>query len=326
MVSFFKDKSPAAVFGLVIVSIGIRAFFWRQSPHIVTSPADGLIYYLLVPLSSLPGGAVAVLYHLLVVIQALRLNYALNDARMFAKPAYTTALAYVLLTALLPSWNELTSALVINSMVIWLIYRMIKLYNTQHPKTLVYNIGLITGSAVLLYFPALPLALVGFFAVAFLRPFRLNEWIILLIGIITPLYFIAGWLFLNDKFYQIPDALKIFQLIVLHPSNLLFTVIIFAFAAIATIAGVFIWQSNSGRMVIQARKVWSILFIMLVLLLPTVYVMSDAWPNALLLATVPAAAFVSNTFFYPKRNIGPALLFWLFVALIVYVNWFVIKI
>jgi hypothetical protein len=79
-------------------------------------------------------------------------------------------------------------------------------------------------------------------------------------------------------------------------------------------------------MVIQARKVWSILFIMLIVLLPTVYLMSDAWPNALLLATVPAAAFVSNTFFYPKRNIGPALLFWLFVAVIIYVNWFVAKI
>jgi hypothetical protein len=96
--------------------------------------------------------------------------------------------------------------------------------------------------------------------------------------------------------------------------------------AIATMAGIFTWQSNSGRMVIQARKVWSILFFMLILLVPTVFFIKNAWPDALLLTTVPAAAFVSNTFFYPKRRIGPAFLFWLFVALIVYVNWFVIKI
>jgi len=326
VVSFFKDKSPAAVFGLVIVSIGIRAFFWKQLPTIVTSPDDGLIYYLLIRLFALHGSAIAVLYHLLVVVQALRLNYALNDVRMFSKPAYTTALAYVLLTALLPSWNNLTSALVINSLLIWLIYRMIRLYNTQRPKTLVYNIGLITGGTILLYYPSFPLAFVAFFAVAFLRPFRPNEWIILLIGIITPLYFLAGWLFLNDKFYLITDSLKIFRLVIIRPANLLFTVITFSLAAFAIIVGIFMWQSNSGRMTIQARKVWSILFIMLILLLPTVYLMSDAWPNALLLATVPASVFVSNTFFYPKRNIGPALLFWLFVALIVYVNWFVTKI
>lgn len=326
MVSFFKDKSPAAVFGLVIVSIGVRAFFWKQSPSIVVSSNDGLIYYLLQNFSALSGNLVAVIYHMLIVIQALRLNYALNDARMFSKPAYTTALAYILLTALLPSWNNITAALVINSMMIWLIYRMIRLYNTQKPKTLVYNIGLITGCTVLLYFPSLPLALVAFFAVAFLRPFRFNEWIILLIGIITPFYFLAGWLFLNDRFYLFTDALKIFHLTIIRPANLLVTIVTFAFAGLVTIIGIFMWQSNNGKMVIHARKVWSILFIMLILLLSTVYYMRDAWPNALLLATVPAATFVSNVFFYPKRNIGPALLFWLFVALIVYVNWFVIKI
>jgi len=326
VVSFFKDKSPAAVFGLVIVSIGVRAFFWKQSPSIVISSNDGLIYYLLQNFSALPGNLVAVIYHMLIVIQALRLNYALNDARMFSKPAYTTSLAYILLTALLPSWNNITAALVINSMIIWLIYRMIRLYNTQKPKTLVYNIGLITGCTVLLYFPSLPLALVAFFAVAFLRPFRFNEWIILLIGIITPFYFLAGWLFLNDRFYLFTDALKIFHLTIIRPVNLLVTIATFAFAGLVTIIGIFMWQSNNGKMVIHARKVWSILFIMLILLLSTVYYMRDAWPNALLLATVPAATFVSNVFFYPKRNIGPALLFWLFVALIVYVNWFVIKI
>ena len=326
MVSFFKDKSPAAVFGLVIVSIGIRAFFFKQPPAIITSPNDGLIYYLLINLSTLSGTVIAILYHLIVVVEALRLNYALNDIRMFSKPAYTTALAYVLLTSLLPSWNNISAALVINGLLIWLIYRMIRLYSTQQPKTLVYNIGLITGCTVLLYFPSLPLALVAFFAVALLRPFRFNEWIILLIGIITPFYFLAGWLFLDNKFHLITDALKVFHLSVIRSANLLVMIATFALAAIAIIIGIFLWQSNNGRMVIQARKMWSILFIMLILLLPTVYFMKEAWPNALLLATVPAATFVSNAFFYSKRNIGPALLFWLFVALIIYVNWFVIKI
>jgi hypothetical protein len=326
VVSFFKDRSPATVFGLVIVSIGVRAFFWKQPPAIIASPSDGLIYYLLDNLSFLSGSIAAILYHLIVVVQALRLNYALNDIRMFSKPSYTTALAYVLLTALLPEWNNISSALIINSMLIWLIYRIIRLYNTQNPKTLVYNIGLITGCSILLYFSSFPLILVALFAVAFLRPFRFNEWIILIIGIITPVYFLAGWLYLHDKFNLVVETFKIFQLTIIRPSNLLFTVIIFAFSAVVTMAGIFMWQSNSGKMVIQARKVWSILFLMLILLLPPVYLIKNAWPNALFLATVPAAAFVSNTFFYPKRNIGPALLFWLFVALIVYVNWFVIKI
>lgn len=326
MVSFFKDKSPTAIIGLIVVSIGTRAIFWNQPPTVITTPNDGIIYYILSKFSVLPGVAIAFFYHFIVLVQALRLNYALNDIRMLPKAAFTTALAYVLLTALVPSWNNLTSALVTNSMIIWLIYRLIRLYNTPNPKTVVYNIGLITGATILLYYPALPLVIVAFFALATLRPFRANEWIILLIGIITPLYFLAGWLYLNDKIEILLNQLRIFQLQIIRPANMLMTITTFAFAGIAIIAGIITWQSNSGRMAIQARKSWGFLFVMLLFLIPVIYFMKDAYPNALLLVAVPGAAFVSNTFLYPKRNFGPALLFWLFIALLIYNNWYLIKI
>jgi hypothetical protein len=85
------------------------------------------------------------------------------------------------------------------------------------------------------------------------------------------------------------------------------------------------WQANSNRMVIQVRKNWSILFFMLALFVPVVFFIKGAWPFALLMAGVPASAFISNTWQYPKRNLFPALLFWMFIALIIYNNWFVIR-
>ena len=48
----------------------------------------------------------------------------------------------------------------------------------------------------------------GVFALGTLRPFRINEWITLLFGIITPFYFLAGWLFLNDKFDLVVNPVK----------------------------------------------------------------------------------------------------------------------
>jgi hypothetical protein len=326
VISFFKEKSTAAVIGLFIVSAGIRAFFWKHAPGIVTNENDGFIYYLLSQLAFLSGIALTFLYHFIVVIQGLRLNYILNDARMFPKPAFTTALAYIILTALLPAWNNITSALIVNSILIWLLSWLIKLQNTQQPKTLVYNIGLITGSAILLYFPVCPLIPVVFFALASFRPFRPNEWVILLIGILTPFYFLSAWLFLNDQLHLVFQQLEIFGFHIIRPSSILFTIITFTTAGIAIIAGIFMWQSNIGRMVIQVRKNWNVLFVMLILLLPAIYFMESAWPDALLLTAIPAAPFVSNTFLYPKRNLGPALIFWLLVALVVYNNWVIAKI
>jgi hypothetical protein len=326
VISFFKEKSTVAVIGLFIVSVVIRAFFWKHSPGIVTTKSDGFIYYLLSPLAFLSGIALTFLYHFIVVLQALRLNHILNDARLFPKPAFTTALAYIILTALLPAWNNITSAFVVNSILIWLLYQLIKLQSAQQPKTLVYNIGLITGTAILLYFPACPLIPVVFFAIASSRPFRANEWVVLLIGILTPFYFLTAWLFLNDKLDLVLQQLEIFGFYIIRPSSILFTIITFSTAGMAIAAGVFMWQSHIGRMAIQVRKNWNVLFLMLILLLPAIYFIDNAWPDALLLAAIPAAPFVSNAFLYPKRNLGPSLIFWLLIALVVYNNWIIAKI
>lgn len=326
MVSFFKEKSTSGVFSLVIASVFVRAFFWVHPPQLVTELTDGLIYYLVSPLSGISGILLPLIYQLIVVVQALRLNYALNDVRLYPKPAFTAALAYILLTALFPAWNNISAALLINSMLIWLLYRIIKLYNTQQPKTLIFNIGLITGSTVLLYFSAFPLILVMFFTIAAFRPFRLNEWLILLIGIITPFYFFGTWLFMTDKWSMVLQQLQIFQPHIIRPANLSLTIITLAITGAAIIAGVFLWQSNSGRMIIQVRKSWGVLFVMLLLLIPVIFIVKDAWPNALLMAAVPASAFVANTFLYPKRNFISAIIFWGFVVLIIYNNWIAIKV
>ena len=178
---------------------------------------------------------------------------------------------------------------------------------------------------VLLYFPSFPLILVMFFTIAVFRPFRLNEWLILLIGIIAPFYFFGAWLFITDRSGLVLQQLQIFQPHIIRPANLPLTIITLAITGAAIVAGIFLWQSNSGRMIIQVRKSWGVLFVMLLLLIPAVFIVNDAWPNALLMAAVPASAFVANTFLYPKRNFVPAVIFWVFVALILYNNWIAIE-
>ncbi len=326
MVSFFKEKSTASVFGLIIVSAGARAFFWIHPPQFAVYPVDGFIYYLLSPFLMLPALLIPFLYHLIVLVQALRLNYALNQVRMYPKAASTAALAYILLTALLPDWNNISAALLVNTVVIWLLYKLTKLYNTQQAKTLLFNIGIITGSMVLLYFPTAPLILVAFFALGIFRPFRLNEWLVLLIGLLTPFYFMAGWLFLTDNLDLVLQQLQIFQPHIITVANLPLTAITFAVAGLATVAGVFMWQSNSGRMVIQVRKSWSVFFVSMLLIIPVIFLVKQNWQNVIMLTTVPGAAFVSNIFLYPKKNLIPAIIFWALIGVIIYNNWIAAKI
>lgn len=319
MVSFFKERSAPSVFLTVIICLALHVFFLVKPPLIITSPTDGLIYYLLQPLVKLPAVAISILYFLVVIVQALRINYVLNDARMFQKTPFTAALAYIMLTAVWPACNNITGALAVNSLFIWLLFRIVKLYNINQPKTLVFNIGLISGSAVLLYYPAAGIIPLVFIALAITRPFRINEWLVLLLGIITPAYFWGCYLFLTDQLAVLKTVISLIQWqhIAFGPVKAAATAL--GGAGLVILAGIAGWQSNRNKL-IQARKMWSVIFIMLVLALPPVFFIKNAWPYAVLLASVPASALAANAFLY-QRGILSALLFWLMAAVIVYVNW-----
>jgi hypothetical protein len=325
VVSFFRDKSSGGVFWILAVCILLHAHFFVSPPEIVISENDGLLSVLLQPLQVLPSIAISALYYSLVIIQALRLNFILDDLKMFQKQGLTTALCYILLTSLYPAWNNITPALIANSLIIWIIPKVARLYNSSEPKTLIYNIGLITGLIIILYVPSFPLILVVFFALAILRPFWFNEWFVLLLGILTPAYFLAAILFLNDNLNTLVAYIPQFQIHFISPTNKLLLILSSAILVILILFGFYLWQANNGKITIQARKNWSVILLMLLLLIPVIFIIKNAQFDYLLLLAVPAAAFASNALIYPKNNILPSVLFWCTVAVIVYNNWVAIK-
>lgn len=325
MVSIFKEKSAPAVIALIFLCVALHAFFLFTPPSVITFPGQGLLHYILQPLAGVPSIFLSLLYYIIVLAQALRFNNLFNDVRMYPKQAFTAGLSYVLLTALVPGFNNISAALVANSLIIWLFFRIVKLYSTPQAKGLVYNIGLITGCTILLYYPALSLVPLVFFALGVARPFRFNEWIILLLGIITPAYFWCGYLFITGQLMPVIHSFTgVFKVHKVLDANIKYIAIALAAAGLVLVTGIFGWQANSSRMVIQVRKLWGTLFVMLLLMVPVLFVMVNTWPAALLLACVPAAAFMGNAFLYPKKIIS-AILFWLMVAVVVYINWVPLK-
>lgn len=325
MVSFFKDKSTASVFGIVFFSIVTRSSFLIDPPVVISDSNDGFIHYLLTPLLHLNSILLIILFHAIIIVQALRLNYALNDSRMMPRPTFTTALAYILVTALVPQWNSINGPLLINGLLIWMLFIIIRLSATANPLRLIYNAGFIGGLASILYYPAAPVIIALYFALAFARPFRFNEWMILLLGVVTPGYFLAGGLYLAGRMDLLLENLPVFALQVVQPDQFLFTLITFSVVGLATLLGIVYWQRNNSKMVIQVRSEWKYIFSLLIVLIPAVFVLPGSWPMALLITAVPAAAFVSNTFFYPRSAVFPALIFWVLLGLIIYNNWVIAK-
>jgi len=322
VVSFFRDKSPAAIFWLIIICFALHLNSLLNPPQIVIQPIDGFFYYLLQPLQNADAYFASLLYVIMIFLLALQLNFMLNSLHMLPKPTYTPALAFILFTGLLPSLNMITPALFACNLCIWILYRACKLYAAPNPKTAIYNFGLLNGLCAILYYPALPFLIIALFALMIMRSFKPTEWFVLLFGILTPAYFLGGYLFLTGQLHLLPQLQQVFALIQL-PVQPLLIIISLCVAALATMWGFFSVQHSGGNALIQVRKSWSVFFVALIFTIPVLFFIKGAFPAAFLLAAIPAASYAGFALGV-NRNILPVIFFWILLGLSVYSNWFAV--
>ncbi|MEY3819991.1 MAG: hypothetical protein RL337_173 [Bacteroidota bacterium] len=192
MVFLFRDRSVVNILLVLLLSVGVHLHAPEQVlPTAIPLQQNGLFSYVLAQyIYNLPLAIQVIIFHALLVTQALRLNMVMQDLRMFSSVNYVPAMTYVLLSGLLMESNTITETLVSNSLTLWIFIKLSRLYNNPEPKTLLFNIGIIAGISILLFHPTAILIVVVLFALAVVRPFRISEWLVLLLGVLLPYYFL----------------------------------------------------------------------------------------------------------------------------------------
>ncbi|MEY3538673.1 MAG: hypothetical protein RL188_90 [Bacteroidota bacterium] len=319
MVFLFRDRSDINLLFLVVLSILVHFHFYWEAPIVIANPSDGLLAYLLFhyiqPLSPL---ALMVLFHVIVITQALRLNILLSRFKMFQQVSYLPAFTFVLLTALFPFWDAISSGLIANALIIWILVKLNRLYDQTQPKTLEFNIGLIVGFSILLYEPIAILIPVVVFALAIIRPFRLAEWLVLIMGILLPFYFIFTYVFLTDSAAAFTAFLPKLDWKNPLAGLELKAAITLIFIAIQLLIGIYFWQAQQNRNIIQVRKYWGVMLLTLFLTFfqPIIFSTQALYASAIVLA--PLASFICYGYASPKQLLLPNVLFWISAGLIVY--------
>lgn len=327
MVNLFRNKSYSGIIFLALLFLVVHSHFFVQAP-IITTPTHSGFFEVFIQqyIQPLPGYLLFLIYAALVLVQAIHFNFALNNAHMFQQPGYTSGMAYILLSGFLPGWSQINAALLANTLIVWVFIKLIRLYNNPAPKTLLFNIGLISGCTILSYHPTITLLLVIFFALAVVRPFRAAEWLVLLIGAIFPYYVVAAFLFITNQTNNIYGILPHFQLAwpLALPAHWLSITI--GYVLLLFILSFYFWQLHVNRMVIQIRKNWLIVLVLLLVSLFGPFIFAYAGRTAAFVWIIPLSAFFANYFLYSKKTLLPNIFFWLALLLIFHNNWLLAKI
>lgn len=257
---------------------------------------------------------------LMLLGSAIYANLVVNNRRMFGQRHALLALSMLLFTGLFPGTNLQLPALLLLPLQIGIFSQLTQLYQTPHPRSVIFNVGMLAGLGYLLYHPFVFLLPGCFIGLAYMRPFRLAEWLLLLISMFTPLYFILAGEYLFDNWY--PQR----HLIHFPVRSLAVNLGAYWWTAIGVIilwllAAFSAWQVLLRRMVIQGRKNWYSLLMMALFALPGIVIPFGNHNSMLTLLAFPLSGLLSNAFATDKKSIGQLLLFWLIVLAIAVVTW-----
>jgi hypothetical protein len=326
VIGIFKQKNPGNALVLLVYALVLKFPVFIHPVLPVLHKEDNYLYRLIFNgLDSFFHNSpviFSIFTFILIFTQATLFNRICNYQKLLPKPNFFPGMSYILVTSLLPDWNHFSAPLVINSVLIWIWYKMIALYNNNRPDPAIFNIGVLTGIVTLLYVPALFFLLLVFFALLIMRPFRLREWMMGLLGFTFPYYFLFIILYITNHWNWkniVPSITVTFPGM---PHSMWITFGMVLLVVPFMIGGYFV-QGNLNKMLIQVRKSWSLsLLFLLVAIFVILINHADSYENWIVTA-MPFAAFHAAAYYYAPNKTLPLVLHWVTFVFIILINYVV---
>jgi hypothetical protein len=178
----------------------------------------------------------------------------------------------------------------------------------------------LAGIGYLLYHPFLFVLPACFVGLSFMRPFKLAEWLLLLLGMLTPMYFLLAIEFLSNH-WQPQNHVPHFLLTAQNGTHSTYWWLALGTAIIWILAAFVSWQTQTRRMVIQSRKNWYSLLFMGLFMIPGLFIPQGNVFDMLTLISFPAGSLAANAFSGEGKSIGQLLFFWFLVIMTAVAGW-----
>ena len=323
MATFFKSNNPLSIIFLFFYGFLLRFASFVQPQNPVVYNTDGVFYKWIVKTLEIWGVTHSFVYpffsYSLIFIQALLLNKYIGQYRMFSRSNFLPAFSYILITAVFPAWWQLSAALVVNTFLLLIWGSVLTLYKNNQAKKTLFNIGIFLGFSSFIFTPSLYFVIVLLVWLIILRSFDLTEYLVCLLGLGLPYYFLLAILFLSDNMEIVKYLFEIqFVLPSLKQENWIWFGL--AIILIPFIIGLLYFQNTISRMLIQARKNWHVLMVYLLSSLIVAGLNGSVKIEYWIIAGIPLAAFHSNALFSPKRNLLPNLIHIFSLVYIILIN------
>jgi hypothetical protein len=321
MLRFFKSPQPAI---MIIIPVIILAFWVRSANHIVETVYSGVPLWDTIAsvLARTPNWLAFIILYLIVCAEAIYLNLMLNRHEVIYKNTFVPALIFTLFISLTPVFMQFHPIHIVNLLLIRVFDRLFTLFKSEQPVSALFDSGFLSGLAALLFFPSAMMLILLMTALVALRPFRLKEWLIMIIGFMLPFFFSSVyffWIHALPAFWA--DYLGHFRNIHSSLSIVLNTPlkITFVFIGLLLLFSFIKLRANYRKNIIRMRTYQQIFFIFLVIAGGSLLMLKNIHLIDFLHMLIPITVFCSYYFVSSKKRIYLyEYALWAMVALIIW--------
>jgi len=201
MLSFFKSQQPPVVFAFIILFFLIKIPFFAQDIVPVESVPN--LWFSTGMIVAKPQWLNILIAQLCLLIQSIWINYLFHKADYHDGSSMVPALYFTLLSAVLPQFNVFSVYTLIVFLILMLFQVFLSITIKESTRLECFNAGILGGLLCVLNLNFVVFLPFMFLILYALKPFRFNEYLMLLFGMLLPFYFALSYSYLADVFINI---------------------------------------------------------------------------------------------------------------------------
>ncbi len=318
-IQFFKSNNPSAFVFLPLIAIAIWAFGFMEASVFPVEHAMPLYGLLAGIVENIPwlGNFIALI---LIIGEALLLNYIVNENEVLTKQSFLPALFYIIFMSNNNYVLVLYPLIFANLFLLFAINKLLNSYRKDNAFSQAFDAGLLISIATLFYFPyavLFPLLGVG---LIIMRPFNWREWLISFIGVLVPYIFVITFYFWNDlldyffynkvlySFLSPPSQFD-------FPKSFYFMIIVSTLILLVSFGKLFSGQTGGSQ---KSKKSIVLLIWIFVFAGISALIAREIPAKYFSALAIPAAVFSANYFLNIKKQWLGEVLFLLLIGSIIY--------
>ena len=321
IISTFKNSHPASFILIPVILVVLWWFSWHGvSENLVKNPMP--IYNLVVEMiSGFPLWVVGFLGCLITISQTFHLNYIVGKHDVLYKNSYLPALFLILLIGLIPSFLVFSPVLLVNSIFIFILDKLFKLYKSPAPLPIIFDVSLLTGIATLIYLPSISLMLLIAVAIFILKPFAWRDWLVGFLGVFIPFFFTFVFYFWSDGINELrqrffPESIsQLWDIKGLMLQGYRITLVVISILFVLTMVRI---RQNFYKNVTRIRNFQQVVFIFLLVAIASLAFTGSVAVYRFSILAIPLAVMISYYFLSNKKAWWNEVLFWVMVGTLIF--------